>query len=133
MRLTITANFAPMSQGQSKKKSLQDLSALADLHQAMGGEIADANPASAEQADAPETAKGTLYLSRDKKKRRGKMVTLVEGFETGAERADLKSLQKICGAGGAIEDGNVLIQGDHRDTVQTYFEAAGYRIKRKGG
>ena len=62
------------------------------------------------------------------------MVTLVEGFlEEEDLKVHLKSLQKACGAGGAVEQNAVLVQGDHRDKVQAYFESAGYRITRKGG
>jgi len=146
LRLGLSANFAPMSQGQSKKKPQLGLADLADLHKAMGGEVADVLPSdtnalSPSLGRSAELSKGMLYLSRDKKKRRGKVVTLVEGFSQDVDpgdlksalTADLKSLQKICGSGGSIEDGKLLVQGDHRDRVQTYYEAAGYRIKRKGG
>jgi translation initiation factor 1 len=122
-----------MSQAKSsgRSSSLQGLSALADLHQAMGGETSHVSS----DGLAPVAARSELlYLSRDKKKRRGKMVTLVEGFlEEEDLKVHLKSLQKACGAGGAVEQNAVLVQGDHRDKVQAYFESAGYRITRKGG
>ena len=80
-------------------------------------------------------AQQKLYVSLDKKQRKGKAVTLIEGF-IGAED-DLKDLGKTlkskCGVGGSAKDGEILIQGDVRDKVVTLLENDGYKVKRKGG
>jgi translation initiation factor 1 len=38
-----------------------------------------------------------------------------------------------CGAGGAVKDGELEIQGDQRERVAAALAAMGYKIKRVGG
>ncbi|MCB9226843.1 MAG: translation initiation factor [Chitinophagales bacterium] len=86
-----------------------------------------------EEALAPNQQ--LLYVSIDRKKRKGKEVTLVEGFL--GHEDDLKELgsqlKKYCGVGGSIKDEVILIQGNFRDKIIAYLEKEGYKVKRKGG
>jgi translation initiation factor 1 len=88
-----------------------------------------------DQQDTLAAANQKLYVSLDKKNRKGKAVTLVEGF-IGSED-DLKELGKMlkskCGVGGSAKNGEILIQGDVRDKVVVLLEKDSYKVKRKGG
>jgi len=65
----------------------------------------------------------------------GKTVTAVRDFVgTDANLNDLaKQLKATCGAGGSAKDGDVLIQGDHRDKVIAWLTGKGYKAKKAGG
>lgn len=64
-----------------------------------------------------------------------KVVTTVRGFVgTDADLADLgKQLKAACGAGGSAKEAEILIQGDHRNTVLAWLTGKGYKAKKAGG
>ena len=73
-------------------------------------------------------AEQMLRVILETKHRAGKTVTIVYGFE-GAD-ADLealgKALKNFCGTGGAVKDGEIIIQGDHRQKVFQYLKQKGF-------
>lgn len=86
------------------------------------------------EQEATETLspeKQNLRIKLDKRNRNGKAVTLITGFVGAAD--DLKVLAKqlktACGVGGSEKDGEVLIQGDHREKVLALLLRAGYKAR----
>lgn len=69
-----------------------------------------------------------LRISMERAGRGGKTVSIVRGF-VGTE-ADLQALAKLlkqrCGVGGAAKDGEIIIQGDHRQRLVEILKDAGY-------
>ena len=81
------------------------------------------------------SADGIVLVSRESKGRGGKTVTLVRGLaldEAGLAALG-KRLRSACGAGGAVKDGVLEIQGDHRERVAALLAEAGHRVKIAGG
>ena len=76
-----------------------------------------------------------LYVLVDRKNRGGKTVTLIEGFTGSDEDArDLdKKLKQKCGVGGGFKQGEIYVQGDHRNKVQQFLKDLGANVKFKGG
>jgi translation initiation factor 1 len=77
----------------------------------------------------------TAYVKRDRKRRAGKTVTVIYGLQHTPDkyRALLKTFQSLCGAGGTLKEGELEIQGDHRDTVAQKLQEMGYKVKLVGG
>jgi translation initiation factor 1 len=78
---------------------------------------------------------GAVRILRETKGRKGKTVTLITGLalnETGL-RDLLTHLKKCCGAGGAMKDGDIEIQGDHREVILAELKKRGNNAKIAGG
>ena len=81
---------------------------------------------------------GRIRIHLDRKKRGGKVVTLINGFddEVGDDYLQTlgKRLKTLCGVGGAVKDGEIILQGDHRDRVLKVLMEEGFKdVKKAGG
>lgn len=76
-----------------------------------------------------------LRVQIDRKNRKGKEATLITGFiGTEEDLKDLgKTLKSKCGVGGTAKDGEILIQGNHKEKVFNLLMDMGYRVKKAGG
>lgn len=81
----------------------------------------------------PQPAK--VRVAREVAGRGGKGVSVITGLplnEAALEELATR-LKKTCGAGGAVRDGRIEIQGDHRDRLVAELLKLGYEAKRSGG
>ncbi|MDB5079355.1 MAG: yciH [Chloroflexi bacterium] len=83
----------------------------------------------------PPPRQQTARIWRDSKRRRGKTVTVIGGLQHDPATFEdlLKTLKKSCGAGGTFKDGEIEIQGDHREAISAFFLKLGYKVKAVGG
>lgn len=101
----------------------------ARLAYSTGGETETPTASESQRAD------GNRIRIRLDRRASNRVVTLLTGLPGGAvEIAALaKALRSACGSGGAVKDGTVELQGDHRDKVEAALRARGLRFKRAGG
>jgi translation initiation factor 1 len=83
----------------------------------------------------PVPAEGGIRIRREVKGRGGKTVTVAGGFQLDDDRLKqlAAELKRRCGTGGSVKDGEVLIQGDHRETVLAELKKKGFAAKLAGG
>jgi translation initiation factor 1 len=97
-------------------------------------EFGDEEPDNDETAELPPN-QHKLKIEVSKKGKGGKTVTIVSGFQVSSET--LISLTKVlknqCGAGGAMRDNSIEIQGDHRQKLLELVTKLGYKAKLSGG
>lgn len=78
---------------------------------------------------SPETEdNSTIELSQtspvkiilDKKGRKGKVATIIEGFTIPREKVEeiARILKQKLGVGGSVREGEILIQGDHKEKAK---------------
>ena len=74
-----------------------------------------------------------LKIRLDTKHRAGKAVTLIEGFVGKNEDLEdlCKKLKSFCGTGGSAKDGEIIVQGDHRNKVLQWLIRNGYSSSKK--
>ena len=81
-----------------------------------------------EEADTRPKNQQKLRLNMERAGRGGKTVTLVKGF-VGSDKdinALCKLLKQKCGVGGSVKDGEIIIQGDHRQRLVEILKKEGF-------
>ena len=118
-------------QKMKKKFGLNDL----------GGLVYSTNPDAkleeqeVNKAETLPPVKQKLRIWLETKHRGGKAVSVVQGFVGKEEDLELlgKKLKSACGTGGSVKDGEILIQGDHREKLLQWFLKNGYSQTKKAG
>ena len=85
---------------------------------------------------APRTpGPARVRVGREVAGRGGKAVSVITGLplEASALEELAARLKKLCGAGGAVKNGIIEIQGDHRARLVGELLKLGYAAKQSGG
>ena len=135
-----TAPRVSMKCGVCKRRNPHKATTMANDWKSRLGTVYSTNPDFEYVTDRqPEEetlppARQNLRVWRDTKHRAGKTATLGRGF-VGTD-ADLQQLARLlkskCGVGGSAKDGEIIIQGDHRDRVTEILCSLGYGCKKAG-
>jgi translation initiation factor 1 len=85
--------------------------------------------------DKRPAAAARVRVGREVAGRGGRGVSVISGLPLAA--ADLEvlasRLKRLCGAGGAVRDGVIEVQGEHRERLVAELRKLGYDAKRSGG
>ena len=78
---------------------------------------------------------GIVRVRREVKGRRGKTVTSITGIPLPEDslKGLASRLKRLCGTGGSVKDGIIIIQGDHRSALIPFLQTEGFQVKRAGG
>ena len=81
-----------------------------------------------ESSETLPPAQQKLMIRLDSKLRAGKTVTILQGFTGRAEDLEElgKKLKSFCGSGGSAKNGEIIIQGDHREKLVRWLKQNGY-------
>src|SRR5678815_2408020 len=85
---------------------------------------------------AKRKSRGRVDIVRQKAGRGGKTVTVIKGFVgIGLPEKErlARAMQKACGTGGTVKDGQIEIQGDKREEVARILVEANFRPVFAGG
>jgi translation initiation factor 1 len=77
------------------------------------------------------TFKEIIRLRIERQGRRGKTVTVAEGFTRHLSDLETiaKRLKQSCGTGGTVRWGIIELQGDHRDRIRPVLQQEGFEVK----
>lgn len=107
--------------------------ALANLKDS--GAIPEASEPTAEESTAASeptapTRKEKLNIVVERKGRKGKTATIIEGFLCSDDELDsvAQMLKKKIGTGGSARGGEILLQGEWRERAAEILRKEGYRI-----
>lgn len=78
-----------------------------------------------------QQGKNVLNVMLDKRNRKGKKVTIITDWtcDDDALKEVAAMLKRLCGVGGSVRGGEILIQGDFRDKVLGLLKQQGFKAR----
>lgn len=105
-----------------------------DMLASLAGEMPqETSESSAQQIEVPHVTaqKSVVRVILDKKGRKGKTATIIEGLEIDDDEVEklASELKRKIGTGGSVRGGEILLQGDWRDRTISFLKEKGYNAK----
>ena len=115
------------------KKKLNSLSDLGGLVYSTDPNFSVNQEKPAEETLSPGDQLLRIWL--ETKHRGGKTASVISGFRGSDDdlQALGKNLKTACGTGGSAKDGEIIIQGDHREKILQWLLKNGYKKSKKAG
>lgn len=68
-------------------------------------------------------------------KRKGKPITIIEGYNGAQEDFKIlaREIKQLLGVGGSFKNEQIIVQGDYRDKIMKFLKEKGFGVKRVGG
>jgi len=87
-----------------------------------------------EEVEEVDHSNQRILVKTDRKNRKGKTVSLIQGFEGSDSRLlELsKRLKSLCGTGGGVKNGEIFIQGDFKSRIADFLVKEGFNVKISG-
>lgn len=75
--------------------------------------------------------KGPVTVVTDKKGRNGKTATIIEGLTIPQNEVEdlARKLKQKLGVGGSVREGEILVQGDHKESVKKFLTVLNFKVK----
>lgn len=85
----------------------------------------------AEESVGNKIQKSPLTICTDRRQRKGKTATIIEGFECEDDllKEIATKLKSTLGTGGSSRLGEILLQGDVKTKAAEYLKKEGYKVK----
>ena len=89
----------------------------------------------AHSSTASNPSKQGIRIRRESKGRGGKTVSIIDGLPLDEKslKVLMKKLKGALGTGGAVKNGSLEIQGEHREKLLLLLEKEGFKAKISGG
>lgn len=94
-------------------------------------EASDCTPAEENPADLTGETRQSVRVVIDRKGRKGKTATIIEGFTMGDELVEelASELKRKIGTGGSARGGEILLQGEWKEKTTALLKEKGYNVK----
>ena len=107
------------------------LKAMSESEEFVTNQVTESEAASSDSVAEDNLPTQTLRIVIDKKGRKGKTATIIEGFTLDDEAVEeiASELKKKIGTGGSSRGGEILLQGEWKEKATAILKEKGFKVK----